>query len=261
MSTNRLAGYGQASGFPSIPSSDLLVGNDATQKLPLGFLMSDHRGNTFRYVKANEALTRGDVVTAVARAAWDSGIVTDGAVTAGDTEIHIDTITTAMTKNQYAGYFVSQATAATKGAAYEIKEHEAMAASGEGDLILTNPTEEAMADGAALYIYSPYLMEQVDAATELIMGVAAHDFTTKYFGWIQVGGFCPIVKAGHGTTAAAIVLDEPLVPNSDNAGAVQGMAGSTEADIMEAAASPLRALRAVGANTAGFVEAFIHGLV
>jgi hypothetical protein len=40
-----------------------------------------------------------------------------------------------------------------------------------------------------------------------------------------------------------------------------GMAGSTEADIMEAAASPLRSLQAVAANTTGYVEAFIQGLV
>ena len=104
-------------------------------------------------------------------------------------------------------------------------------------------------------------MEQTDADTELIMGVAAHAITSGQFGWIQVGGYCPVVKAGHGSTSAAIVVNEPLVPNSNSAGGVMGMAGSAETDIMEAAASPLRALRALNANTAGFVDAFIEGLV
>jgi hypothetical protein len=259
MSTS-LSGYGKLTGHPVIPSIDGLTGDHSSQKLPLGSVIKDTVGNSYKYIKANEALTRGDAVTAIARAAWDSGILVNGEKTSGTT-LTIDTVTTAMSKNEYAGYYVSQATAANKGKAYEIESHEAMAASGGGDLILAEEIDETFADNAALYIHHPFLMEQTDAATDLIMGVVAGDISSGQFGWIQVGGYCPWVKAGDGTTAAAIVANEPLVPNGDNAGAVMGIAGSAEADILEAAASPLRALRAVGANTAGFVEAFIHGLV
>jgi len=259
--SNSKSGYGKFTGQPLIPSVDGINGNHDTQKLPLGTIIKDVVGNSFKYIKANEALSRGDVVTNVVRAAWDSTTVVDGAIVANTTKIlHVDTNTSAWTANQYAGYSVSQATASGKGAAYEIEKHAAVAASGEVDIYLTDSMEEAFADGAVLYIHHPFLVELTDAATEVIMGVACDDITSGYFGWVQVGGFCPMVTAGH-STSAAIVLNEPLVPVAGNPGAVQGMAGATEPDIMEAAASPLIALRAVGANTTGYVEAFIKGLV
>jgi len=250
-----------ATGAPIIPPINGLSGNHATRQQAYGLRIQDEVGNVFRYVKANEALTKGDVVTAIARAAWDSGIAVDGAITANTTNVlHIDTITTAMTKNQYAGYYVSQATAATKGAAFMIESHEAMAASGEGDLILTETMDEAFANDVALLIHNPWLVEKADATTEVIIGVAVHDITSGYFGWIQVGGYCAKVKCGS-ATSAAIVANEPMIPNGTGTGktegAVEGMAGSAEGDIMEAAASPLIALRAVGADTPGFTEAWI----
>ena len=85
------------------------------------------------------------------------------------------------------------------------------------------------------------------------------------FGFIQIGGHCPAVAVG-GTTSIAITANEPIIPGETVttdmiAGAGQGMSGSTETDIMEAVCSPVIALQAVNANTAGYVEAFIEGLV
>lgn len=235
--------------------------NDSTAQFDLGQLVHDGRGNFYRYVKANEALAVGQAVTAVAKAAWDSTIVVDGAVTSGDTYIHVDTPTSAITANQYAGYFVSQATAAGLGMGYQIKEHAAMAAStGEADIQLVGAAQEAFANNAVLYIYNPYLVELVDADTESIKGVAIGTITSGYYGFVQVAGHFRAVAAGH-STSAAIVLNEPLVPVAANPGSVQGMAGGDEADIMEAANSGLIALQAVGANTTGYVEAFSKGIL
>lgn len=234
--------------------------NTATRpyEIALGSEIRDNRGNVFRLVQASEALAEGDVLTYVAEAAWDSGIVTDGAGAAGDTKLHVDTITTEKDPNFWAGYYITQATAAGKGKAYRIKGHDAFTAGGEQDVFLSDPLSEAFTDDGALLIFNPFLYEKTDAATEVIKGVAICTIDASSYGWVQVGGFFQAVKAGH-STSAAIVADEPLVPIAANAGAVQGMAGNAEADIMEAAASGLIAHRAVGANTTGFVTAYSKG--
>lgn len=242
-----------------IPTGGLIV-DHATAKFTPGVEFRDDRGNTFRYIQASEALVEGDVLTAVAEGVWDSGILVDGAGAAGDVKIHVDTITTAKDKNFYAGYYITQATAASKGKFYKIKAHEAFAASGEQDVFLEDPLSEVFANDAALRIFNPYLYEKTDADTEILKGVAINSITANYFGWVQIGGFFQAVKVGH-STSAAIVLNEPLVPIAANAGALQGMAGTTEPDIMEAAASGLIALRASAANTTGFVAASSKGIL
>lgn len=246
---------------PFLPRGGLLL-NTATKPvdLSLGYEIRDNRGNTFRLIKAAEALVEGDVVTQVAEGQWDSTIVTDGAVAAGDTKIHIDTNTSALTVNQYAGYFLTQATAASKGKSYQIKGHPAIDASSEMDVQLEDPASEAIADGTALILFHPYLYEKTDGAAEVIKGVAIGSISSGYYGWVQVGGYFQAVKAGH-STSAAIVINEPLTPIAANAGAVQGMAGGDEADIMEAAKSGLLGLRAIAQNTTGFITAISKGIL
>ena len=254
--SNPLSGYGQFTGHPLISSINGVDADDATQQLPLGSVIKDIVGNSFRYIKANEAVTKGDVVTSVVRAAWDSTIVVDGATAATDTLIHIDTVATAMTKNQYAGYYISVATAAGVGRAVQIKSHDAIAAAGEGDIHLVQTCQEIFANNAVLLIHNPYLMELTDAATEIIEGVAVNDITSGQFGFIQVGGYVPVVKVGH-STSVATTLNETLTPVAANPGAVQGMAGVLEANLHEGLNSPLVALRVVALNTTGFIEAYI----
>ena len=250
----------QASGFAQLPPEGGILRNDTVRKFELGTVISDTLGNSYRYVKAAEALAIGQCITATAKAAWDSTIVMDGASAVGDLYIHVDTLATAMTVNQWRGYYVSQATAAGLGRGYKIKSHASAAIAGELDIFLEDAIQEIIADGVVVLIYNPYVVELVDADTEVIMGVCVGTIASGSYGFVQVDGHCPAVQAGH-STSAAIILNEPLVPVAAVPGAVQGMAGSAETDVMEAAASPLRALQAVGANTTGYVEAFIQGLV
>lgn len=251
----------QLTGFPQLVPEGGLLRNSATALFDLGQLFSDKEGNLYRYIKANEAITKGDALTPVAKAAWDTNRAIDGALTSSSGYIvHIDTITTAMTANQYAGYYISQATAAGKGKEYMIDSHPAMAASGEGDLYMRDPIDETFADDVALLIFNPNLMELVDADTEVIKGVAICSLTSGYYGFVQVSGHFPHVKTGH-STSAAIVLNEPVVPVAANPGAVQGMAGNAETDIMEAAASLLHANQAVSANTTGFISCVSKGIL
>jgi hypothetical protein len=266
----------QASGYGKVPPEGGLERNDATRKMELGTVVSDTLGNSYRYVKASEALYKGGLVTAVAKAAWPVGVLIDGTLDATDAtnKIHIDTFAVANTKNQFAGYWLSIPAAeatntADGGIAHKIKCHDAFFTSAgdstEGDIYLEDNLGEEWTDGLALSLYNPYLMENTDAGTEIIMGVGICTIAAGSYGFVQVGGHCPTVYCG-GTTSAAIVINEPIVPGATVvtdtiAGAGIGMAGSAEADMHEAALSPVIALQNLAADTAGWVEAFIKGLV
>jgi len=214
-------------------------------------------------VLATEALARGQVVTATALAAWDSGILVDGAVTAGDTKIHVDTVTTAVAAGAWAGYWIGQAPAATgKGALHKIAGHEALAASGEGDIFLdpSTPAAEAISNDVALLIFHPWKVELCDATSEIIRGVVVNTIDSGYYGFIQTGGFVPDVLAGH-SSSAAIVVNEPLVPLATPAGSVEGVdfGSASEAEVLQACGIRLIALEAAALNTVCRVPAYIYG--
>lgn len=254
----------RAAGPAILIQQEGLYANSDTRQFSLGQIGYDIEGNQYRYVKANEALTRGLVVTDVALAAWDTTVVTDGAVTAGDTLIHIDTNTSAYTADQYSGYWIGQAPAATnKGALHKIKSHPAIDASSEMDVFLdeSTPAAEAIADGTALLIYHPWLVEKIDGTAEIPRGVVVNTIDSGYYGWIQTGGFCPSVAVGH-SSSAAVVVNEPLAPvGSGKEGYMQGVDFGTpsEAEVLQACICRIIALEAVGTNTVCMLPAYIVG--
>lgn len=263
----------QASGFGEIPPLGGIARNDATRKYELGTVISDTFGNSYRYVKAGTALAQGMAVTAVAKGAWDTTIVVDGTVnaTSATNKLHVDTVTTEADANDWRGYSISLAAAesgntAIAGKGNRIAYHDYVAAAGEFDIYFEDLIDESFANDAVLYAYHPYVIEPIDAATEIVMGIAIGTITAGQYGFIQVGGHCPAVLVG-GTTNLAVVANEPLFPGATVAtdmlaGALMGgFAATSEPAIMQMACSPVIALQAVGANTAGYVEAFIQGLV
>ena len=84
-------------------------------------------------------------------------------------------------------------------------------------------------------------MELIDGAAEPVMGVCIGTITSGQYGFIQVGGHCPAVAVGSGT-ATAITINEPMVACTTAPGSVMGVSGSTDADLMEVAATPLLSL-------------------
>jgi len=244
----------KGTGYPQLIPEDGIFSNSSTAKYPLGMLAMDVNGNEYRYIKAAEALAVGELVTNTVMATWDTTVVTDGAVAVGDTVIHIDTTTSAFTANQYAGYYVGQAVAASKGFLHRIKAHDSVvAATGEVDLILDHAAMEVIADGVALLIYHPYVVELTDAVTENIAGVAIGTITSAYYGFVQVGGVHPGVLCD-GSNGTAVVLNESIVPYGTDPGQGQGYATADEAGDMEVANSPLIALEASTVD-AGYVPA------
>jgi hypothetical protein len=264
----------QASGFGQIPPEGGLARNDTTRKFDLGTVISDTFGNSYRYVKAGTTVAQGMLVTAVAKAAWPTAVLVDGAVdaTSATNKIHVDAFLSDYDANNFRGYYLSIAAAesgntASNGRAYRIKSHPSVdfSASTEGDVFLEDNLSESWANNDPLLLYNPYLIEPTDAATEVVMGVAIGAITADSYGFVQIGGHCPAVLCG-GTTSQAIVANEPIVPGATVAtdtlaGAGIGVSGSTEVDLYEIAGSPVIALQALAADTAGYVEAFIKGLV
>ena len=263
----------QASGFGEIPPLGGIARDDATRKFELGTVVSDTFGNSYRYVKAGTALAIGMAVTTVAKGAWDTTIVVDGTVnaTSATNKLHVDTVTTEADANDFRGYFISQAAAesgntAIAGKGNRLAYHDYVAAAGEFDIFFEDLIDEAFADGEVLYAYHPYVVEPIDTVTEVVMGIAIGTITVDQYGFIQIGGHCPAVLVG-GTTNLAVVANEPLFPGATVAtdmlaGALMGgLAATSDTGIFSMAATPVISLQAVGANTAGYVEAFIQGLV
>jgi len=263
----------QASGFGEIPPLGGIARDDATRKYELGTVISDTFGNSYRYVKAGTALAQGMAVTAVAKAAWDATIVVDGAITvaAATNKMHVDTVTTETAANAWRGYFISQAAGetgntASAGMGYRIAYHDFVAAAGELDIYFEDVIAEAFGNDVVLYAYHPHVVEPIDAATEIVMGIAVGTITVNQYGFVQIGGHCPAVLVG-GTTNLAVVANEPLFPGATVAtdmlaGALMGgLAATSDTGVLAMANTPVISLQAVGANTAGYVEAFIQGLV
>lgn len=245
----------QSTGYPQLMSEDGLHCDHASAKFPLGMLAMDIYGNEYRYVRANEAIAFGELVTAVALATWDTSIVVDGAVVAGDTKIHVDGIVTAKAANFYAGYYIRQGEAAGLGRLHRIEAHDSMAASGEVDLILSpaTPAQEAFATNTTLQIWNPYNMELTDADTETIRGVGVFPITATYYGFVQVSGVHPGVLCD-GSNGTAVVLNEPIVPYGTDPGQGQGCTENDATSDFEVANSPLIAKDA-SATDAGYVPA------
>ena len=244
----------QATGFAQIPPDVGIARNDASPKFRLGTEIQDCNGNTYRYVKAAEAIAYGELVTHTAKAAWDTTTVVDGAITANTTNIlHVDTNTAAWTINQWAGYWVCQAIGAGLGRLYQIKSHPAIAIAGECDVVLEDNMAEAFADGAVLYIFNPWLVELTDADTETIVGVGVGTITATYYGFVQTGGLHPGVLCD-GSNGTAVVLNEPIVPYGTDPGQGQGCTENDATSDFEVANSPLIAL-AASTTDAGYVPA------
>ena len=243
----------KATGYPQLVLEDGIFSNSTTARYPLGMLAIDVLGNEYRYVVTAEAIAVGELVTNVPIATWDTSVVTNGAVAVGDTVINIDTSTSAFTANQYAGYSLSQAVAAAKGFLHRIKGHDSVAAAGALELQLDHAAMEVIADGTALNIYHPYLIELCDGATENIAGVGIGTIASGSYGFVQVGGIHPGVLCD-GSNGTAVVLNETITSYGTDPGQGAGYATADEAGDMEVANSPLIALQSSSID-AGYVPA------
>lgn len=189
--------------------------HDSAQN-PLGALVILDDGRKYRYMKANEAVAIGQIVTPllgiddadVDAAASDNSLTGTGDFTAGEFDdgasfVHINGGSTGQGQNK------------------RIKSNTANV------LYLESAWGTALATTDDYIVYSPYEVELCDAANEKIVGVALGTVSANKYGWFQVGGLAFVLCAGD---TDALVAHEGIV-SSAAAGVAKGLtAGGTTAD-------------------------------
>lgn len=211
----------------NLTGDTMIIGQDlytssATQQHVLGQKAVTPDGRTFRYVLAGAtALVPGKVQQAPAEttAAQDETITN---VAVGDTTV-TTTTTTTVTANQFAGgYLVITAGTLGIGQSYKIKSHPA-ASGAVVTYTLEDPIRVATTGTARLDVYpNPYsgVIVCPTTLTSAPVGVAVHPVAAAQYGWIQVGGPCPILADGANAVGAAVVASNAV------AGAVEDAASS-----------------------------------
>ena len=186
-----------------------------------GTLIQTDDGRYYRYFKANEAIAINMVVTFLSdititnatAAASDNTLSDTGSFTADRYNIVQDDWYVGLNGNTGAG---------------QVRKIISNTAD-----VLTLDTAWATAidtttDGIT---FSPYVVEQADAANEKVIGVAISAITSGQYGWFQTHGFCPLVRFAGDTDPSA--AHEGLV-SSATSGVAKGLttAGTTadEAD-------------------------------
>lgn len=185
--------------------------NHPTTMPYLGSLGRTRDGRTFRFVKAGAVdLVAGNCIQSPAIVTTHLAN-TPPAVAVGDTSFVYTPGATLGTANQYAGGLLQVDTAPGNGRAYLIDGHLAFALSTAFTLNLAkdDPITVALTTASRVGLYAnPYngvIQMPVTTATGILVGVAVSAITAGNFGWIQVGGYCPVLIAGTPALGATVM--------------------------------------------------------
>lgn len=167
----------------------------ATKKMPLGTRYFDEKtGKVWRYVKANEALVLGDIVTPLLQEFnGDCDAVAAGAKTFLDAAV---TFT--------AGLVDSYIKINANSANINQKPNRITAFVDANNLKVEDAWVAALTTSEDYEIFNPYKIELVDAASELITGVTQIAVTSGYYFWMQVDGYCDHVRVKADGNAVAV---------------------------------------------------------
>lgn len=205
---------GKAVGQPLFSSS-------ATQFHELGF-KAFSGSRTFRYVKAGaSALVVGNALQAPAEDA-DHDDITCRATAIGDKTLLITTGSGsgALDENEYAEGLAVVDTTPGLGYAYTIKSHAAIAASTNGELVLTDgeSVQVALTSSSRITLvqnaYKNVIQCPVTTATNTCVGGAVYPIAAGEYGWIQTGG------PGAALIAGTPAKGQPVTSTSSAAGSL-----------------------------------------
>lgn len=160
-----------------IPGQDVTV-ESSIQKMPLGTRFFDEStGKTWYYVKANEALAKGAVLTPLVAEADGDCDASSGAKRLTDAVV---TFTLAMVGSWVK---INAGTIAINDAPNRIVGFE-----DADNLIMENEWSGTLSTSEDYVVYNPWKVEEADAAGEQIIGVAQFAITSGYYFWMQTGG-------------------------------------------------------------------------
>ena len=208
----------------SAPGLDLSVvrapacSDDSAAQNRLGAIFQTDDGREYKYYRANEAIAIGQIVVFlnndnadVDAAASDNTMTGTGDFTAAEFD-DLD----------YYVFIDADGVGATEGQVRRILSNTA------NILTLDASWTTAVSTDSDYVTFSPHNVELADAANERVVGVAISAISSGQYGWFQIRGFCPQVRAEGGTDA--LVLHEGVV-SSGTAGTCKGLtAAGTTAD-------------------------------
>jgi len=219
-----------------------------SQKHKLGTKMQiDDR--VFKYYKAGEAITAGLLLmqpAAVAAHDRDITVTTGADISAGDTTVSLEVVTTNLTKDQYKDGWLILNDIGEEGHMYRIKSNPAHVAGTDATAIFTLDEEDgfvhAISAGASAIqcglAANPYLSSTIyqhDAIVGAPLGWSASDVASGSFGWMCVKGLTMALCNGAVTIGLPVVaandtLDgavEALDSDDDAEGTIVGYMGNT----------------------------------
>ena len=176
-------------GSATVSGQDVFTESE-TPQADLGAKIEDSQGRVLRYIKAGEAITRGECVVAPAYVANHMGLAVNTAVI-GDETVTVTLGGTVLSAGQYDGGFLNVVDDTGEGITYEIIEVEASTAGSE-DVVVTlkDPIKVAFGADATVDLHPNLYNNCVDSAavTDLAVGIAPNSFTSGYYGWVVSHG-------------------------------------------------------------------------
>ena len=214
-------GYTRAMPGLTVTSKRLVTSADhETAQIDLGTEVRLHDGRCFKYVRFNEATSIGACNTIL------QPDVTNTNLTAATSTTSVTVADTGWTADRYNGaleeYYFSSNGDTGSGQTRRIISNTATALTIDA---APDTAFDTTTDGVT---YSPYRVEESDAANERVCGVALATQTAAYSGWVQQKGFCPLVEFIGNTDAA--VAHEGIVSSSEVGAAAGFTNGGTTAD-------------------------------
>lgn len=200
-------GIGDTNPYDSKYSNILASTTPGTQPpLLIGSTLSDPRsGQVFRYVKATVATVIVGSLLAPAASVAITNSVPSGVANNG-TNGRIDQSAVTWVAGDYAGDFLVVNTGTGAGQCARILWNTAATAA-VGTLYLDRQLATALDNTSDIVIYRPFSVALTAAAAgDVCVGVSCQILTAaNYYGWMQIGGFCPMVLSEAAIAAGAAI--------------------------------------------------------
>ena len=227
-------------GVPQIAGDVDLFANDANPKFTIGYKLETADGRVFRYSHFGAAVTYAGTVVSPdvsESASVESGLVVvapaSSAITTDSTAGYknIEITEPAITKNQYAGGYLTVIAGTGRGYTYRIKGNTVCGlpdgpASGTMRLELHDKLQASLtADSSVNVIASKYanLESALVGTDEVPVGVTTRGMTANYYGWVQTKGVAAVSVNTTTTCAIGDILVLSAVLGTGLAGTVATM--------------------------------------
>lgn len=205
------------SGTPQASLGNPYSINETDPSASLGQVIFADDGAKYVYaLNGAVALVRGALCQSAIEDTGDQNIA---AVAAAIGATSIVTAAMTVTKNQYAGGYVTVTVTPGLATKYRIKQHEAFT-SAAATFLLEDTLQVALTSSSRLdFVANPCngVLVNPTTATGTVVGVAVNALTAGQYGWLQTWGIAAVTN----DAAGAMVVGDAIMPSSSVAGAVR----------------------------------------